>query len=128
MLLNGEYDDCDALFELHPGEGGTEAMDWAEMLFRMYKRYAERHNFKFELINEENISECILFAREWYSENEATSTLVREQKALECAFENYFKLNLIGAIIKVENKIVAFCIGEEMYNKNIFCTHFEYKS
>ena len=44
---------------------------------------------------------------------------------MECAFENYFKLNLIGAIIKVENKIIAFCIGEEMYNKNIFCTHFE---
>ena len=83
-----------------------------------FNSFKNKYNFKFELINEENISECILFAHEWYSENEATSTLVREQKALECAFENYFKLNLIGAIIKVENKIVAFCIGEEMYNKN----------
>ena len=90
-----------------------------------FNSFKNKYNFKFELINEENISQCISFAREWYSENEATSTLVREQKALECAFENYFKLNLIGAIIKVENKIVAFCIGEEMYNKNIFCTHFE---
>ncbi len=90
-----------------------------------FNSFKNKYNFKFELINEENISQCISFAREWYSENEATSTLIREQKALECAFENYFKLNLIGAIIKVENKIIAFCIGEEMYNKNIFCTHFE---
>ena len=51
MLLNGEYDDCDALFELHPGEGGTEAMDWAEMLFRMYKRYAEKHDYEFEVLD-----------------------------------------------------------------------------
>ena len=90
-----------------------------------FNSFKNKYDFKFELINEENISQCISFAREWYSENEATSTLVREQKALECAFKNYFKLNLIGAIIKAENKIIAFCIGEEMYNKNIFCTHFE---
>ena len=90
-----------------------------------FNSFKNKYNFIFEKINENNIEECISFAREWYSENEATPTLLREQKALECAFKNYFKLNLIGAIIKVENKIIAFCIGEEMYNKNIFCTHFE---
>ena len=90
-----------------------------------FNSFKNKYNFKFELINEENISQCSSFAREWYSINEATPTLLKEQKALECAFQNYFKLNLIGAIIKVENKIIAFCIGEEMYNKNIFCTHFE---
>ena len=51
MLLTGEYDDCDALFELHPGAGGTEAQDWALMLFRMYKRYAESHNYEFEVLD-----------------------------------------------------------------------------
>jgi len=90
-----------------------------------FNSFKNKYNFIFEKINENNIGDCISFAREWYGENEATPTLLREQKALECAFENYFKLNLIGAIIKVENKIIAFCIGEEMYNKNIFCTHFE---
>lgn len=90
-----------------------------------FNSFKNKYNFKFELINEENISQCISFAREWYSENEATPTLIREQKALECAFQNYFKLNLIGAIIKVENKIIAFCVGEKMHNKNVFCTHFE---
>lgn len=51
MLLSGEYDDCDALFELHPGAGGTESQDWAEMLFRMYKRYADSHDYEFEVID-----------------------------------------------------------------------------
>lgn len=51
MLLTGDYDDCDALFELHPGAGGTEAQDWALMLFRMYKRYAESHNYEFEVLD-----------------------------------------------------------------------------
>lgn len=90
-----------------------------------FNSFKNKYNFIFEKINENNIEECISFAREWYGENEATPTLLKEQKALECAFKNYFKLNLIGSIIKVENKIIAFCIGEEMYNKNIFCTHFE---
>lgn len=90
-----------------------------------FNSFKNKYNFNFEIVNEENINDCILFAQKWYEENEATSTLVREQRALECAFQNYFKLNLIGAIIKVDEKIIAFCIGEKMYNKNIFCTHFE---
>ena len=51
MLLNKEYDHCDAIIELHPGAGGTEAQDWAEMLFRMYNRYSEAHNFEFEVVD-----------------------------------------------------------------------------
>ncbi|MBR5250996.1 MAG: peptide chain release factor 2 [Clostridia bacterium] len=45
-LLKGKYDDCDATITLHAGAGGTEAMDWASMLYRMYARYAERQGFK----------------------------------------------------------------------------------
>lgn len=51
MLLSKEYDHCNAILELHPGAGGTESQDWAEMLFRMYRRYAERHDFKFEILD-----------------------------------------------------------------------------
>ena len=40
MLLSGEHDDLNAIVEIHPGAGGTESQDWAEMLFRMYQRYA----------------------------------------------------------------------------------------
>ncbi len=45
-LLRGEYDSKNAILTFHAGAGGTEAQDWAEMLFRMYNRWAERHNFK----------------------------------------------------------------------------------
>ena len=45
-LLRGEYDHCDCILSLHAGAGGTEAQDWAQMLYRMYTRYAERMGFK----------------------------------------------------------------------------------
>ena len=45
-LLTGEYDKNNAILTFHAGSGGTEAQDWAEMLYRMYTRWAEAHNFK----------------------------------------------------------------------------------
>ena len=51
LLLDEKYDSLNAIFELHPGAGGTESQDWALMLYRMYKRYAERNNFQFELLD-----------------------------------------------------------------------------
>lgn len=45
-LLTGEYDSKNAILTFHAGAGGTEAQDWALMLYRMYSRWAERHNFK----------------------------------------------------------------------------------
>ena len=44
-LLSGEHDRLGALVSIHPGAGGTESQDWAQMLFRMYLRWAERHGF-----------------------------------------------------------------------------------
>lgn len=46
VLLSHPYDKNNAILEFHPGAGGTESQDWAEMLFRMYTRWAEKHNFK----------------------------------------------------------------------------------
>ncbi len=46
MLLSGENDARDAIVTIHPGAGGTESQDWAEMLLRMYLRWAERHGFQ----------------------------------------------------------------------------------
>ena len=45
-LLGGEFDDRDAIVTIHPGAGGTESQDWAEMLWRMLARWAERRGFK----------------------------------------------------------------------------------
>ena len=50
-LLTGEYDKNNAILTFHAGSGGTEAQDWAEMLYRMYGRWAERHNFKVKTID-----------------------------------------------------------------------------
>ena len=48
-LLSGELDSSDTFLEVHSGAGGTESQDWANMLFRMYSRWAERRGFKVEL-------------------------------------------------------------------------------
>ncbi|PYR60442.1 MAG: peptide chain release factor 2, partial [Acidobacteria bacterium] len=50
-MLGGEHDRKNAIVTIHPGAGGTESQDWAEMLLRMYLRWAERRGFKRELID-----------------------------------------------------------------------------
>jgi len=50
-LLVGEYDANNAILTLHPGAGGTEAQDWASMLYRMYTRWTERHGYKYTLLD-----------------------------------------------------------------------------
>ena len=50
-LLNGEYDANNAILTLHAGAGGTEAQDWALMLYRMYCRFGEQHNYKVKTID-----------------------------------------------------------------------------
>ena len=50
-LLSGEYDANNAILTIHPGAGGTEAQDWAQMLYRMYTRWAERHGYTYTLLD-----------------------------------------------------------------------------
>jgi peptide chain release factor 2 len=52
LYLSGQYDKNSAILAIHAGQGGVEAMDWAQMLFRMYTRYCERKGFKSEIIDE----------------------------------------------------------------------------
>jgi peptide chain release factor 2 len=51
MMLSGEHDSNNAIVSIHPGAGGTESQDWANMLYRMYLRWAERHDFKVEVLD-----------------------------------------------------------------------------
>ena len=51
--LNGEYDSCNAMVEIHAGAGGTESCDWANMLYRMYTRYAANNGFKVEELDKQ---------------------------------------------------------------------------
>ena len=50
-MFTGEFDDHNAILEIHPGAGGTEAQDWADMLYRMYVLYAETNKFKMALLS-----------------------------------------------------------------------------
>ncbi len=50
-LFKGEYDGNNAILTLHPGAGGTEAQDWTQMLFRMYSRWAEQHDFELKILD-----------------------------------------------------------------------------
>ena len=51
-LLSGEADANDCYLEVHAGQGGTEAQDWAEMMARMYTRWAEKKGYKVEYLEE----------------------------------------------------------------------------
>jgi len=58
VLLSNDYDHSNAILEIHPGAGGTESQDWAEMLFRMYQRYSQKNNYGFEVIDYEDGDEA----------------------------------------------------------------------
>ena len=50
-LLTGKYDHCNAIVTIHPGAGGTEAQDWAQMLYRMYTRWGEASGYSVKLLD-----------------------------------------------------------------------------
>ena len=58
LILNGDNDINDAIISIHPGAGGTESQDWAEMLYRMYSMWAESKGFKFNVIDFQNGDEA----------------------------------------------------------------------
>ena len=57
-LLTGEYDRSNVILTIHPGAGGTEAQDWAQMLYRMYTRWAERHGFTYSIMDYQEADEA----------------------------------------------------------------------
>lgn len=58
VMLSNPEDSSNAIISIHPGAGGTESQDWASMLYRMYLRWAERQNFKIELLDYQNGEEA----------------------------------------------------------------------
>ena len=71
-LLNGEFDSNNAYVEIHSGAGGTESNDWANMLLRMYTRYFDKNDYKYEIISRQDgeevgIKGCTLLVKGYYA-------------------------------------------------------------
>lgn len=81
-LLNGEYDRYDVYLTIHPGAGGTESQDWAEMLLRMYVRWAERRGFKVEFMDLQPGDEAGIKSVTLYISGENVYGYLRSEKGI----------------------------------------------
>lgn len=81
-------------------------------------------NWSFEKLNKDNIGECIELHSQWISEHSDEEDYSYEFEAVLTAFEYYDKLNLVGGLIRVDGKVVAYTLGERHSDK-LFVTHFE---
>ena len=76
--------------------------------------FNKTYSYTYEVITTENIDEVIKFQNRWYEENRHIEVLNNENLGVSILLENYFSLNLKGAMIKVNNEIVAYTIGERL--------------
>ncbi len=117
FLLSGPDDARGALLEIHPGAGGTESQDWAEMLLRMYRRYLERNGMQYEVIDlqagdEAGIKSAVLeiksdFAYGYLKSESGVHRLVRispfdAQKRRHTSFASVFVFPLVEDDLEVE--------------------------
>ncbi len=117
FLLSGPDDARGALLEIHPGAGGTESQDWAEMLLRMYRRYLERNKLSFEVLDlqageEAGVKSAILeikseFAYGYLKSESGVHRLVRispfdAQSRRHTSFASVFVFPLIEDEVEVE--------------------------
>lgn len=81
-------------------------------------------DWSFEIIDDKNISDCIELHSEWIKEHQDEEDYSYEFEAVLKAFENYDKLKLVGGVIRVDGKVIAYTLGERHSDK-LFVTHFE---
>ena len=81
-LLSGEYDSSNAILQFHAGAGGTEAQDWAQMLYRMYTRWAERHGFVYKILDYEDGDEAGIKSAAISIEGENASGLLKSENGV----------------------------------------------
>ena len=82
LTLGGEYDERNAMLAIHAGAGGTEAQDWAEMLLRMYLRWADSHDFKAEILAISNGEEAGIKSAEIRISGDNAYGLMRSERGV----------------------------------------------
>ena len=87
-------------------------------------KFKDKYNYTYERLDHLNIRELLQFKKNWYLEKETDPTLELEKKAIDNALSYYVELNLICGMIKVDGKIVAFSIGEQL-NEDTALIHIE---
>ncbi len=87
--------------------------------------FCKRNNFSYEALNESNLQECLEFSHLWHKGGERNPKLDEEMLVIEKAFAHFFELHLSGAVLRVDGKIVAYALGEEMPDGKTYCIHFE---
>lgn len=87
-------------------------------------KFMRQYSYTYEDLNEENMPECYEMALAWQSANEKPGDYADEMKAIRTAFEHYRTLDLLGGLIRVDGKVIAFTLGEEI-NSYTFDLHFE---
>jgi len=117
FMLSGDDDGRGAILEIHPGAGGTESQDWAQMLLRMYSRYLERHEMKFRTLDlqsgeEAGIKSAVVeidhpFAYGYLRSESGVHRLVRispfdAQKRRHTSFASVFVFPLVDDDVAVE--------------------------
>ena len=82
MLLNGKYDGNNALLSVHAGAGGVDAMDWTEMLLRMYTRWAENHGYKVEVVDLQDDTEAGIKSATFFIEGPNAYGYLKHEKGV----------------------------------------------
>lgn len=100
-MLNGEYDRFNSYLTIHPGAGGTESQDWAEMLLRMYVRWAERKGFKVEFLDYQPGDEAGVKSVTLQISGENAYGYLRSEKGVHrlvriSPFAVHYRLNITG--------------------------------
>ena len=81
-LLNGKYDSKNALLSVHAGAGGVDAMDWTEMLLRMYTRWAENHGYKVEVVDLQDDTEAGIKSATFFIEGTNAYGYLKHEKGV----------------------------------------------
>ena len=87
--------------------------------------FCKKHNYHYEELSESNLTECLAFSHSWHMMSESTQRLEAERQVIDKAFRNFYKLGLKGALLRIDNEIVAYALGEPMCDNETFCVHFE---